>query len=318
MSTYRRPIDRETRGLSLTPQETLELRLLQVWRTFLESTQASGRKAFTNARKRAFRRARRRAEQNGGTEYRGRWRTARELGTTCLHPLTETAVARNPKPAQRMRWTAQPRLRICSYNVGGVTSEVYDVLHRWLTTRCTDDIVVLQELHWGCGKQDTEWTIPGWTVVVTADAAHLYSGVGIFVSNRIASADQISSHTWIAARLLHVRCSTARLTLDVVGGYQWVWQGDHQQNNSTHRSSFWCKLSELLQGLPARNMVAVCMDANTPLHPVPGLVGRGVMRTTRHRDQEFEAMLQALNLVVLNSWTSASPQQAHTFSNGPD
>ena len=55
-------------------------------------------------------------------------------------------------------------------------------------------------------------------------------------------------------------------------------------------------------------------------HPVasgarPGRY-RGVMRTTRHRDQEFEAMLQALNLVVLNSWTSASPRQAHTFSNG--
>ena len=44
------------------------------------------RPQYTNVRKRAFRRARRRAEQHGGTLYRGRWRSARELGTSAGNP----------------------------------------------------------------------------------------------------------------------------------------------------------------------------------------------------------------------------------------
>ena len=247
--------------------------------------------------------------------YRGRWHTAQELGTTSHSGVEPRAPTRRQRNAAT-GWQAAQRLKVRSYNVGGVTSEVYDVMHRWLTTSCQDDVVVVQELHHGCGKTDHGWQIPGWSVMITADARNRYSGVGVFISKRIATEDRISCSTWLQGRLLHVRCFTNRVTIDVVAGYQWVWQGRDHETAVANRSLFWGKLSALLQTLPARNLVVVAMDANTQLQPLPGLIGRGVLRTNQHRDLEFEALLQAQNLVVLNSWGSSSRQTCHTFANG--
>ena len=172
---------------------------------------------FTEAKKRAFRRARRRAETAGGALYRGRWHSANALGLN-----DASAVARRGSATGRERsraqpgWTAQPRLRVRNYNVGGVTTDVYALLHRWLTRDCTDDVVILQELHWGCGRQDGNWEIPRWSVIITADARNRFSGIGVFISKRVAPGDSLSFHTWIPGRLLHVRCHTDRLTLDII------------------------------------------------------------------------------------------------------
>ena len=84
--------------------------------------------------------------------YRGRWHTARELGAGGNDGQAGDTGARpsGRRPIRRdLPWTAQPRLRVRSYNVGGITSDVYAVLHRWLTQESQDDIVILQELHWG-------------------------------------------------------------------------------------------------------------------------------------------------------------------------
>ena len=270
---------------------------------------------LTHAKKRAFRRARRRAEIKGGTMYKGRWCSAQELETNFLSEGMPSEPTRRRREV-RTGWQAASRLKVRTYNIGGITSEVYDVLHRWLTSNCTDDVVVVQELHHGCGKTDHSWTIPGWTVAITADERNRFSGVGVFISHRIAPADRVSFHTWLPGRLMHVRCFTSRVTVDIIAGYQWVWQGRHQEAISANRSLFWGKLSALMQTLPMRNLVVVAMDANTQLQSLPGLVGRGVLRTTQNRDPEFEALLQAQNLVVLNSWGSSARLVCHTFVNG--
>ena len=247
--------------------------------------------------------------------YKGRWCSAQELETNFLSEGMPSEPTRRRREV-RTGWQAASRLKVRTYNIGGITSEVYDVLHRWLTSNCTDDVVVVQELHHGCGKTDHSWTIPGWTVAITADERNRFSGVGVFISHRIAPADRVSFHTWLPGRLMHVRCFTSRVTVDIIAGYQWVWQGRHQEAISANRSLFWGKLSALMQTLPMRNLVVVAMDANTQLQSLPGLVGRGVLRTTQNRDPEFEALLQAQNLVVLNSWGSSARLVCHTFVNG--
>ncbi|OLP92782.1 hypothetical protein AK812_SmicGene25361 [Symbiodinium microadriaticum] len=185
---------------------------------------------LTYAKKRAFRRARRRAEIKGGTMFKGRWCSAQELGTIFLSEGMPSVPVRRQR-AVYAGWQATSRLKVRTYNIGGITSEVYDVLHRWLTSTCTDDVVVVQELHHGCGKTDHSWTIPGWTVAITADERNRFSGVGVFISH----------------------------------SYQCVWQGRHQEAVSANRSLFWGKLSALMQTLPTRNLVVVAMDANTHL-----------------------------------------------------
>ena len=102
--------------------------------------------SHTNIRKRAFHRARRRAELHGSTTYRGRVFTARALQTEPRNPAADDTVlgcsaTRVPQP----RSDRLPRLAVMTYNCSGMTAELYDVLCDWLQHRCTADIVVLQE-----------------------------------------------------------------------------------------------------------------------------------------------------------------------------
>ena len=271
----------------------------------------------SDTRKRAYRRARRRAETHGGTVYRGRWMTAAALGTQQLATSSAVGARREPSfnEAPRMG-RARPRICVRSYNVGGVTSSVYDVIHHWLTTSCTDDIVILQELHWGCGKADSSWQIPGWSVVTSADARQRFSGIGIFVSSRVAKPDQISHRSHIPGRLLHVRCTSDLVTLDVIAGYQWVRSEGGSRCTADQRSRFWAQLGNLLNSIPSRNLVVVGADFNTQCRSVNGLVGRGVLCTQHNPDPEFEALLAAQQLVLLNTWGRADSTVSRTYQFG--
>ena len=103
---------------------------------------------WSNNRKRAYRRARRRAEQSGGTWYRGRWCSAHSLGTRAGVALDPSGIVpRKPPPGKQ----AQRRLKIHSYNIGGITSECYDLIKDWLHHQCRADVVVFQETRHGLG-----------------------------------------------------------------------------------------------------------------------------------------------------------------------
>ena len=86
--------------------------------------------------------------------------------------------------------------------------------------------------------------------------------------------------------------------------------GVSQLRNS---AAYWDQLSKLLQGLPARHMVVLGMDVNTQLQPVNGHIGRGTLRTHQQRDPDFEAVVTAQKLVILNSWGSSASGASHTF-----
>ena len=246
--------------------------------------------AHSKLRKRAYRRARRRAEERGGTMYRGRWRTAQELGTV-FRAVESAAPARIGPPAVRT-WEAKPRLQVRSYNAGGLGMESYDYMYNWLVHRCREDVVILQELHWGCGRGDGNWSIPGWNFYMTADPQQRFSGVGIAVSERVAGACNISCCTWVPGRLLQVRCYNHRVNLDIIAGYQWVRPTHAAAPVAEKRSYFWAQLGRLLQSIPQRHMVVLGADLNTRRHPIPGLVGRGVLQQNQSRDAELEALIQ--------------------------
>ena len=268
---------------------------------------------WSNNRKRAYRRARRRAEQTGGTWYRGRWCSAHSLGTRSGVPTTSSGlIPRKPPPGKH----AQRRLKIHSYNIGGITSECYDLIKDWLHSQCGADVVVFQETHHGLGRSDGHWQLPGWIVVTTADEKQRYSGLAVFLRRSVFADEQVSSITWIPGRLMHVRCHTPQLTLDLVAGYQWVWQAKQQEQIARKRAHFWTQLGVLLQGLPARNLLALCADMNTHCRPLAGHIGRGVLRTTRTPDVEFEELIRDQGLVLLNTWSRAAESACGTFRNG--
>ena len=273
----------------------------------------AGAANLSKARKRAYRRARRRAEANGITIYRGRWRSAKSLGTTSVQQPAQTrAVTQSPARPTRQ---AKPRIRALTYNIGGMDATTYDVFCDWLQQQQDAEIIFVQEIHWGLGKTESNWRVGSWHAFVSPGPRHRYAGVAIFVSSKVAEANQFAYHSVIPGRILHVRCVKQRVTLDLVAGYQHVWQANKKDVVTKQRHTFWNKLGKLLHDLPVRNLLLMGMDLNSGIKPLPGLIGRGVMHTSRHADTELEAMLQVHHLVLLNTWRQASPATCHTFFN---
>ena len=139
----------------------------------------NGTANFSWSAKRAYRRARKRAANNGGTFYRGRWHTVSSLGA---HRSSSTDLRMQPGvtdtralqgPAERAR------LKVLTYNIGGISGEAYPVFCDWLVRQREADIVLVQELHWGCGQTEGTWLIGKWQAVVSADPANRFCGVGI-------------------------------------------------------------------------------------------------------------------------------------------
>ena len=272
---------------------------------------------MSKIRKRTFRRARRRAEEHGATWYRGAWRSAQSLGTTSeQRPETNKQSAAQRLPVQQPPLAARPRLRTLTYNLGGLDPASYDVFCDWLQRQQDADIVFAQELHWGCGKTESSWNIGGWHAIICPDPVSRYSGVGIFISARVVAPEQIAYNTIIPGRLLHVRCTKTEVTLDLIAGYQHVWQERRKETIAKLRHAFWTKLGLLLHALPVRNLLVMGCDLNSGIKPVPGLIGKGVLHTERSPDPELEALLQTHHLVLLNTWGRSTPGPSHTFRNG--
>ncbi|CAE7805440.1 unnamed protein product [Symbiodinium sp. CCMP2592] len=119
---------------------------------------------------------------------------------------------------------------------------VYDVFCHWLQTSCRQDVVMLQELHWGCGREDNSWRIPGWTFFISADPQRRFTGVGTVISARVLAQATTSHWTWIPGRLLQVKCCTPRVNVDFICGYQAVWQEGKAAQSASMRDEFWVKL----------------------------------------------------------------------------
>ncbi|CAE7712927.1 unnamed protein product [Symbiodinium sp. CCMP2592] len=148
-------------------------------------------------RKRAYKRACRRAAATGQTTYRGRLVTASSLNAQYVTALGRTNPTTRSGPTQGETPSLDSRLRIMTWNCGGMSADLYDVVCEWLQRTRDTDVVILQEVHWGLGKQDATWRIPGWSLVVTADPNCRYSGVAMAISSRVACSQDITFCSWI-------------------------------------------------------------------------------------------------------------------------
>ena len=283
--------------------------------------------------KRAFKRAQRRALEHGSTMYRGRICTAASLGCHSLH-VQDNFSATAPKApsgfnpprnqlrinrpgAQQVHQKSEPntraRTKVLSFNLGGLCTATYDVLMQWLQHEGRQyDVIMLQETHYGLGREPRCYQVPGWTVCSSPDPNTRFSGVAILVSARLAACADLQYHHVIPGRLLHVRLpiGTGRQarSLDVISCYQYSWDADPLKNRLTHRLEFWHRLAGLAQSLPKRNCHLIGGDFNCSLRPIPQRVGPGLCASSaRHPDTgEFCELLSTSGLCALNSWTAAN------------
>ena len=210
----------------------------------------------------------------------------------------------------------RPRVRILTYNLGGMGSDLYDVFLSWLGSQTSTDIIVLQETHWGLGRGESQWTRSGWHFISSASEDHRHAGVCVCISARLVQERDIDYQVWCPGRLLHVRVHRSRLPIDVVALYQWVDQGPTDQRGLPRRARIWKLLDRLMTALPKRNLLALAGDFNSVLKPGGAHVGHGVLSTSRHQPEELVRLLQSHDLCVLNSWKSARPQACSTFYHG--
>ena len=274
---------------------------------------------FSWIRKRAFRRACRRAAQNGrgGTMYRGRWMTTEAL-LGQQQPAGHSAILRpTAARSQHQRERKVPRLRVQTYNLGGVNAAVYDTLCAWLRTQPDLDVLFLQEIHFGLGRTESTWAIPGWLFVVAPDPSARYSGVGLVISTRIASPQTVSFCTWAPGRILQVRCQGSRVSLDLFSVYQWVRKDSSDEQQAQRRTELWHQLSRAIGNVPRRNLLVIGGDLNSSVISRPGLIGRGLLSNNSVKyDPELISMIEEHRLCLLNTWGSARASRSATFQNG--
>ena len=112
-----------------------------------------------------------------------------------------------------MRRAPDPRrLRVHTWNMGGCSSDAYDVLCEWLERQQDLEVLLLQETHWGLGRTESQWSTMGWTWFSSPDPARRYAGVAIVVSKRLAPSTACTFCEWVPGRVLQVRVECEQLS----------------------------------------------------------------------------------------------------------
>ena len=262
-------------------------------------------------RKRAFARAIRRASEatDHSTVYRGR---------RCVlqgHRFQVQGARRRQHhvhPGIQTRRSAQARLRTITINLGGLDAVTFDTFMAWLPT-APYDIVCLQEVHFGLGKESNSWVSAGWRFVTTIDASTRYQGVAILVRETLCRTGEMHYQEIIPGRLLHVRVAQEHHSLDLIGVYQHAPHLEAGNNNLPQRHKLWEKLGSLLHNLPQRNLLIMLGDYNCTPEYVAGAMGHCYEKASNYPDaNEFAALLETHDLVLLNGWIRLKLQ--HTFT----
>ena len=259
------------------------------------------------AMKRAFRRARNRAREHGGTWYRGKWCTASMLERThgSAAPQTRQATRTGHKHART-------RLRVLTLNVGVLSTDAYDELMTTLATQRRWDVVMLQETGW---KMEKMYSTAEWHVVCSGQKDDKNSGVITMIARRVCDAEHLRFQTPKPGRILHVQITQSFQTFDVVNVYQFAWNHSVPvEVMISKRDHVWQKLGGLLAQLPKRNILILAGDFNTSASSMPRLVGRGIAgpETVVPDQGAFVALLETHSLVALNTWGKS--RHCRTFS----
>ena len=164
--------------------------------------------------KRALRRARARAEKEGGTRYRGRWFTAEQLSRTrrgiasILYSIP-TDVQKNSasKNNNSVKHETGRRIQCMTFNISGASSSAWQECMAWLQDN----------------QQHVDVASGPWFVVTTgAVASDSKAGLAVLVHKRLGGPEQISAQTHLKGRLMRVRVHQGENSIDIINLYQHV------------------------------------------------------------------------------------------------
>ena len=180
--------------------------------------------------------------------------------------------------------------------------------------------MILTETHW---TFEDEWMTQNYHIIHSglpnASAFDRSSGILIAISKKLCEAYQLAWTSLQPGRLVHCRIHCHPRPIDIVGIYQYVWNGSILQ--SQRRKQLWDLAHTTVDKLAKRNTLCLLGDFNCSLDSIPRLVGAShymdqtgkKMQGPQHGDMyQFQRLIRDLNLVGLNTWT---PSQGPTFIN---
>ena len=270
-------------------------------------------------KKRSLRRAIKRLDRCGHTWYKG------QLWTQNIH--TPTFVDTTPQPTnvqtlkheQPHEHIPRGRLQCFHWNAGALSSHKYRELLVWLEMSKVD-IAIITETHWTLVE---EWNTMHFHAIHsgngTPEPFDRSAGILILISKRLCEASQISWASQYAGRLIHCRLHCHPRNIDIVGVYQYVWNGNVLQTQ--RRKNIWDHIQKTVDSLAKRNILCLMGDFNCSLSTIPRLVGCNhyvdstgqKMQGPHHGDcSRFQMVISELKLVGLNTW---HPWKGPTFMN---
>lgn len=262
----------------------------------------------SQVQKRSYFRACRRAMQLGAAWYKGRILTSQDFPSSLCERVTHKSASTGPIGMARQLPSRAARIRLLTWNPGGMAQGKLVELRQWLQTN-PYDIVVIPETKWGfhrCWQDDT------WSYIHSCTGTPRVGGILIMVARSLLKAAHIGFHEVMPGRILHTRLHFANKSLDVLAVYQFA--DDGTQPRLQQREVFWDTLDTYLFQMPARNQLVCCGDYNCALKGAPPWVGtntfkwQGHQHTGKHhRDMErFQELLRRHALTAANTWTSST------------
>ena len=265
-------------------------------------------------RKRSYKRAIRRALRDGSSRYKGKLITRKQLllqGYEPNHvvPSNPQMLAKHkPKPGEQGR---APRLKIFSWNCGGLSTDKYDALLVHLRD-VQIDIATVQETRWGFTG---EWISSGYFCFHSGlqDNSTKRSGeaggVLTLVRTNLSSINRLRWCAHVPGRLLQVRIPFRDQHVDIFNVYQRFCPRGAEVNVKEEFHAFWLSLDDVLSMVPKRNILLLSGDFNARVSSMGSLVGACVGRTCASGsppDPELMAILEKHQLCALNTWAATT------------
>lgn len=261
-------------------------------------------------RKRALKRAYTRLEKYGHTWYRGKlWMKPPSFTNASAEVTISPTHFDVSAPIQPREHLPRDRLQILQWNAGALSSSKYREILHWCAISWID-IAILTETHW---KLEDEWSTDHFHIIHSGHATPATfdksAGILIAISKKLCSATQIAWASIHPGRLLHCRIHCQHRPIDIVGIYQYVWNGQALQTQ--RRRTLWDTAQKILDSLAKRNILCFLGDFNCSLDLIPRLTGTdtyvdltgqrqcGPQHGDKHR---FRSLIQDLHLVGLNTW----------------
>ena len=213
--------------------------------------------------------------------------------------------------AQPRRGGRQPRFRIFTLNVGGLSAFMWADLKAFISgPGLKYDAVLLQETH---RTQSSEFRTAGWSAIGSASKSKA-DGLMTLIHPK-HNTGSIKHEEIVPGRLQRVQVIVEGGRVEILNAYQHVWSyTDSTEINTSRRQRLLDKISQTIQSIARRHTLILAGDLNAELTRSHPYTGNALAHTQRHvgpgsaEPLALTRMVEEAQLIALNTFHASPPQ----------